>query len=94
MAPINTLSQRLLSSVDSYTRRVGFINSALTAIVEKIAPRTNAAACGNGVDCYYWCGGSCGGTLIKLNRVYADTEQACNTNPHICLEGCYDPCFE
>jgi len=91
---MKTISDNLLSSVDRYTKRFGFVNSAISAIVDKVVPQTTAAACGTGVTCYNFCGGRCGNG-IAYYRVYASSYYNCDFGATFqCLEGCPSHCAE
>jgi len=90
------VSDNLLSSVDRYTKRFGFINSAISAIVDKVVPQVTAAACGTPgtFTCYYYCGGPCGNG-VAYYRVYASSYDSCYYGYTFqCLEGCPSLCNE
>lgn len=53
---MNLLANRFLSSVNHYTGRIGLLDSAVMAILDRVAPKATAKACTQGVTCYSYCG--------------------------------------
>lgn len=65
-----------LSTIDRGTKRFGLLNTAISMVVDKVAPQTTAAACGNGPECYRECG-VCSGFRPATIKFYASSMNNC-----------------
>lgn len=83
-----------LSSVDRLTAKIGPLNTVIDAVVERLAPKAEAAACGTP----YYCGSSQGaychyGCVGSLAYRYWDEKKYYRFNgAGACYHLCTDPC--
>lgn len=91
---MDTLTDKLLSTIASQSRRFGVVNFVLDAVVSKILPQVTAAACGSGVICYYECQSTCAPSSNERFAFYAASQDDCNSGFGIkmCDDGCRYHC--
>lgn len=66
----------LLSAIDRGTKRFSLLNTAVSMVMDKVAPQITAAACGNGDECDRECG-VCSGGKPSTIRIYASSLNNC-----------------
>jgi hypothetical protein len=77
---MNSLFDHLMATTDRITGRMGKVNTLVDALVERIAPTVNAAACFGGNGGYNVCQSmcqprsECGGRRVRLYLFYGTTQ--------------------
>jgi hypothetical protein len=89
---MNTLSDKIVSTIARQTERFGLFNSVLDWAVSKILPQTTAAAACSGVLCFYTCEGTCGPNARARYATYATSQANCDNGTYSAT-GCYTGCI-
>jgi hypothetical protein len=96
---MNPSTDEVLSRVDRISKRFGLINSVVTAIADKLAPKMSATACGSAgtTTCYYYCGDPQNCEFSNMGarwRVYTGVSDGCYhpEAQYECLQNCSSSC--